>query len=143
MYGALDVRLFPNKRLNVDLKNIEIWVSHGLNGEDLRFWKSYQVELPFLGPSKILGLVSLKFNFINENPYFILRIRFSAKFYDQIGIIDGTFGQFLGLMGSMYVFSYKNVLFYVGSSFKACSHILVKNMKIKAPKPVLGLLLWD
>ena len=31
MYGALDVRLFPNKRLNVDLKNIEVWVSHGLN----------------------------------------------------------------------------------------------------------------
>ena len=30
MYGALDVRLFPNKRLNVDLKNIEFWVSHGL-----------------------------------------------------------------------------------------------------------------
>ena len=30
IYGALDVRLFPNKRLNVDLKNIEIWVSHGL-----------------------------------------------------------------------------------------------------------------
>ena len=30
MYGALDVRLFPNKPLNVDLKNIEIWVSHGL-----------------------------------------------------------------------------------------------------------------
>ena len=30
-YGALDVRLFPHKRLNVDLKNIEIWVSHGLN----------------------------------------------------------------------------------------------------------------
>ena len=29
IYGALDVRLFPNKRLNVDLKNIEIWVSHG------------------------------------------------------------------------------------------------------------------
>ena len=29
--GALDVRIFPNKRLNVDLKNIEIWVSHGLN----------------------------------------------------------------------------------------------------------------
>ena len=31
VYGALDVRLFPNKRLNVDLKNIEIWVSNGLN----------------------------------------------------------------------------------------------------------------
>ena len=31
VYGALNVRLFPNKRLNVDLKNIEIWVSHGLN----------------------------------------------------------------------------------------------------------------
>ena len=30
MYGALEVRLFPNKCLNVDLKNIEIWVSHGL-----------------------------------------------------------------------------------------------------------------
>ena len=30
MYGALDVRLLPNKRLNVDLKNIEIWVSHGI-----------------------------------------------------------------------------------------------------------------
>ena len=29
VYGALDVRLFPNKRLNVDLKNIEIWVSYG------------------------------------------------------------------------------------------------------------------
>ena len=29
VYGA-DVRLFPNKRLNVDLKNIEIWVSRGL-----------------------------------------------------------------------------------------------------------------
>ena len=27
--GALDVHLFPNKRLNVDFKNIEIWVSHG------------------------------------------------------------------------------------------------------------------
>ena len=24
VYGALDVRLFPNKRLNFDLKNIEI-----------------------------------------------------------------------------------------------------------------------
>ena len=24
VYGALDIRLFPNKRLNVDLKNIEI-----------------------------------------------------------------------------------------------------------------------
>ena len=31
VYGALDVLLFSNKRLNVDLKNIEIWVSHGLN----------------------------------------------------------------------------------------------------------------
>ena len=30
VYGALDVRLFPNNHLNVDLKNIEIWVSHGL-----------------------------------------------------------------------------------------------------------------
>ena len=29
VYGALDVRLLPNKRLNGDLKNIEIWVSHG------------------------------------------------------------------------------------------------------------------
>ena len=35
VYGALDVRLFPNKRLNVDLKNIEIWVSHGLKKYDL------------------------------------------------------------------------------------------------------------
>ena len=33
MYGALVVRLFPNKRLNVDLKNIEIRVSHGLKIE--------------------------------------------------------------------------------------------------------------
>ena len=31
MYGALVVRLFPNKRLNVDLKNIEIRVSHDHN----------------------------------------------------------------------------------------------------------------
>ena len=30
IYGALDVLLFPNKRLNVDLKDIEIWVPHGL-----------------------------------------------------------------------------------------------------------------
>ena len=35
VYGALDVRLFPNKRLNVDLKNIEIWVSHSLKDENL------------------------------------------------------------------------------------------------------------
>ena len=31
VYGALDVRLYPNKRLNFYLKNIEIWVSHDLN----------------------------------------------------------------------------------------------------------------
>ena len=31
VYGAHDVRLLPNKRLEDDLKNIEIWVSHGLN----------------------------------------------------------------------------------------------------------------
>ena len=31
VYGALDVHLFPNKRLKDDLKNIEIWVSHDLN----------------------------------------------------------------------------------------------------------------
>ena len=37
MYGALDVRLFPNKRLNVDLKNIEIWVSHGLNNNYVNY----------------------------------------------------------------------------------------------------------
>ena len=37
VYGALDVRLFPNKRLNVDLKNIEIWVSHGLNPNTNRY----------------------------------------------------------------------------------------------------------
>ena len=36
VYGALDVRLFPNKRLNVDLKNIEIWLSHGLIEEEGR-----------------------------------------------------------------------------------------------------------
>ena len=30
VYEVLDVRLFPNKRLNFDLKNIEIWFSHGL-----------------------------------------------------------------------------------------------------------------
>ena len=34
VYGALDVRLFPNKRLNVDLKNIEIWVSRGHKPRD-------------------------------------------------------------------------------------------------------------
>ena len=32
VYGALDVRLFPNKSLIVDLKNIEIWISYGLKG---------------------------------------------------------------------------------------------------------------
>ena len=35
VYEALDVRLFPNKHLNVDLKNIEIWVSHGLKFDPL------------------------------------------------------------------------------------------------------------
>ena len=39
MYGALDVYFFPNKRLNVDLKNIEIWVSHGLN--EIEYIDSY------------------------------------------------------------------------------------------------------
>ena len=34
VYGALDVRLFPNKCLNIDLKNIEIWVSHVLRQEN-------------------------------------------------------------------------------------------------------------
>ena len=36
VYGALDIRLFPNKSLIVDLKNIEIWVSHGLKGRGYR-----------------------------------------------------------------------------------------------------------
>ena len=31
VYGAVDVR--PNERLNVDLKNIEITVSHGLKSK--------------------------------------------------------------------------------------------------------------
>ena len=31
VYGALDVRLFPNKRLNVDLKILKFTVSHDLN----------------------------------------------------------------------------------------------------------------
>ena len=43
VYGALDVRLFSNKRLNVDLKNIEIWVSHGLKAE-IRCWHSDSIE---------------------------------------------------------------------------------------------------
>ena len=34
VYGALDVLLLPNKRLNIDLKNIEIRVSHGLKTLD-------------------------------------------------------------------------------------------------------------
>ena len=33
VYGALDVLVFLNKSLNFDLKNIEIWVSHGLKSE--------------------------------------------------------------------------------------------------------------
>ena len=36
VYGALDVHLFPNKRSNLDLKNIEIWVSHGLKIQVIR-----------------------------------------------------------------------------------------------------------
>ena len=53
VYGALDVRLFPNKRLNVDLKNIEIWVSHGLNWLPkppfiyIYFFKVYWIFLMF------------------------------------------------------------------------------------------------
>ena len=35
VYGALDVRLFPNQRLNVDLKNSEIRVSYGLEARGL------------------------------------------------------------------------------------------------------------
>ena len=37
IYGMLDVRPFPNKRLNVDLKNIKIWVSHCLKGLDITY----------------------------------------------------------------------------------------------------------
>ena len=44
IYGALDVRLFPNKRLNVDLKNIEIWVSHGLKSK-IKMLPSYITTL--------------------------------------------------------------------------------------------------
>ena len=39
IYGALDVGVFPNKRLNVDLKNIEIMVSHGFT-VNLYTWMS-------------------------------------------------------------------------------------------------------
>ena len=45
---------------------------------------------------------------------FYSKFVYSAKVYVQLGIIDGIIGQFFGLLGSMYVFSYKNVLFYVG-----------------------------
>ena len=35
-YETLDVRLFLNKRSNVDLNIIEIWVSHDLNAKKKR-----------------------------------------------------------------------------------------------------------
>ena len=47
VYGALDLRLFPNKRLNVDLKNIEIWVSHGLNTSTIFHFTIYCAFLFF------------------------------------------------------------------------------------------------
>ena len=42
------VRLFPNKRLNVDLKNIEIRVSHGLNLDLFRIKLSLMRCLAYL-----------------------------------------------------------------------------------------------
>ena len=41
---------------------------------------------------------------------------------------------------NMFFFFYKNVLFYLGSGLTVYSQIVVKNMKIKAPKPVLDLM---
>ena len=59
VYGAFDVRLFPNKCLIVDLKNIEIWVSHGLNiafaDVEKEMWKTQEGEVR-LGKRKIFSL---------------------------------------------------------------------------------------
>ena len=45
VYGALDVRLFPNKCWNVDLKNIEIWVSHGLKDKQIIYFNKKLYKL--------------------------------------------------------------------------------------------------
>ena len=47
VYGGLDIRLFPNKRLNVNLKNIEIWVSHGLNKPSLFYLNLIESRVSF------------------------------------------------------------------------------------------------
>ena len=51
IYGALDVRIFLNKRLNVDSKNSEIWVSYRLKGLEITFQSIFLL-------SKILILLS-------------------------------------------------------------------------------------
>ena len=49
MYGTLDIRLFPNKHLNVDLKNIEIWVPHGLNIINFNFSiEEHEIKINFI-----------------------------------------------------------------------------------------------
>ena len=69
VYGALDVRLFLNKCLNVDLKNIEIWVSHGLNVK-------YFFSLYNLQKKKIIIKITIDFRkyaiFIQTYDFFYL-----------------------------------------------------------------------
>ena len=55
-------------------------------------------------------------------------------------MFDGILGQFLGLLGTINDFSYKNILFYVGSGLTVYSHSLFKNIKIKAQKLVFCLI---
>ena len=60
IYVALNVRLFPNKRLNVDLKNIEIRVSHGLKvmlNTDTIFKHEYLMNIPIESSKKNLNIV--------------------------------------------------------------------------------------
>ena len=54
-----------------------------------------------MGPTTILGLVRPKLNFLKGTPIFSFKFNFINKFYLQIGIIDGTLGQFL--VGILYV----------------------------------------
>ena len=70
MYGALDVRLFLNKRLNVDLKNIEIWVSHGLNISALPGFCPLQPQCKLFIDNLFVSKSILKLLFSLQQNYF-------------------------------------------------------------------------
>ena len=80
-------------------------------------FKKLSVELPFLGPTTILGLVS---PIVSECFHFTIRNIKVSDPKPDLGLIslifdflNGILGELMGILGAMYVCSSKNMLFQV------------------------------